>query len=280
MLPGFFASGQELSATLKTSANAAPGKDLIVELVVVKPGVNGFTKYFQELPTGFTATNINSEGGEFTYADNGAKIIWITPPSSDQFTMSYKIAVPATASGSLTLGGKFAYVIGNERKTFEVLQQIVPIENGAKESPKEIIKTTSPPTQPTATETKKSPQEVKPVAKETKPNPPSEEKPKTEEIKKTTPVVNTKPENKIPATAAAASSAGKTYRVQIGAFSQKPKLDGVTEPSSVLLDNGMTKYFSGNFKTYEEAKKRKAEMIEKGFTGAFIVSFENGKIVK
>jgi hypothetical protein len=116
--------------------------------------------------------------------------------------------------------------------------------------------------------------------KENKQTTPTEEKPKTEEIKKTAPVVNTKLENKIPATAAATSISGKTYRVQIGAFSQKPKLDGVTEPSSVLLDNGMTKYFSGNFKTYEEAKKRKTEMIEKGFTGAFIVSFENGKIVK
>ncbi|MCE3280565.1 MAG: hypothetical protein K0S44_2756 [Bacteroidetes bacterium] len=278
ILTGFPLSGQDLSATLKTASNAAPGKDLLIELAVTKPGVNGFTKYFQELPTGFTATNISSEGGEFTYADNGAKIIWITPPAADQFTMSYKIAIPSSATGNITLGGKFAYVVGNERRTFEVPQQVVAIGNETKEIPKESIKPA--PSQPTTTEPKKVPQEEKPVVKESKPTTPAQEKTKTEEIKKTSPVVNTKPETKIPATAAATTSSGKTYRVQIGAFSQKPKLDGVTEPSSVLLDNGMTKYFSGNFKTYEEAKKRKAEMIEKGFSGAFIVSFENGKIVK
>jgi hypothetical protein len=158
ILTGFSAFGQQLSATFKTASSVSPGKDLIVELTVTKPGITGFTKYFQELPTGFTATNINSEGGEFTYADNGAKIIWITPPSVDQFNMSYKIAVPSTATGSLTIGGKFSYVIGNERSTFEVPQQIVSIENGTKENPKETAKTAPTQTQPIRTETKKIPQ--------------------------------------------------------------------------------------------------------------------------
>ncbi len=84
---------------------------------------------------------------------------------------------------------------------------------------------------------------------------------------------------KVP-TAAVPTIAGKTYRVQIGAFSAKPKIEGVSEISTVVLDNGITKYFSGNFSNYEEAVKRKKSVLEKGFTGAFIVSFQDGKIVK
>ena len=59
------------------------------------------------------------------------------------------------------------------------------------------------------------------------------------------------------------SSAGKTFRVQIGAFTSKPKtLNGVPELSTVVLDNGITKCFSGNFATYEAAAKRKKELID------------------
>ena len=81
-------------------------------------------------------------------------------------------------------------------------------------------------------------------------------------------------------TTAVPSSIGRTYRVQIGAFNLKPVINGVSDISTITLDNGMTKYFSGNFTTYEEAAKHKKAVIEKGFQGAFIVAFENGKIVK
>jgi hypothetical protein len=54
----------------------------------------------------------------------------------------------------------------------------------------------------------------------------------------------------------------------------------VPEITTVVLENGITKYFSGNFSIYEDAVKRRKEMVEKGFQGAFIVAFENGKIVK
>ncbi|MCW3070727.1 MAG: hypothetical protein JWO44_617 [Bacteroidetes bacterium] len=275
-LPGY---GQDITATIKTASAVAPGKDLTVEISVSKAGVSGFMKYFQDLPANYTATDIDSKGGNFTNADNGAKIIWISPPSSDQFTMTYKIAVPQGASGTISVGGKFSYVVGNERKTFDVEPQVVSIGSGSGSSTppvvKEVVKETPPPAET------KPPAEEKPAVVESKPTPPpAEEKPKPVETKKETPVVITPPVNKTPVSAAPTATAGRSYRVQIGAFALKPHIEGVPESSTIVLDNGMTKYFSGNFKTYEEAKKRKNEMIEKGFQGAFIVSFENGKIVK
>ncbi|MCW3102988.1 MAG: hypothetical protein JWO09_1428 [Bacteroidetes bacterium] len=281
VLLGLSGYGQDITATVKAPNTVAPGKDLTVEVSVNKPGVSGFMKYFQDLPASYTATDIDSKGGNFTNADNGAKIIWISPPSADQFTMTYKIAIPQGASGSISVGGKFSYVVGNERKTFDVAPQVVTIGNGtASGTPappvKEVVKESPPPA-----ETKPPVTETKPPVAESKPTPPpAEEKPKPVEPKKETPVVITPPVNKAPTSAAPTATAGRSYRVQIGAFALKPHIEGVPESSTVVLDNGMTKYFSGNFKTYEEAKKRKNEMIDKGFQGAFIVAFENGKIVK
>lgn len=269
----FSCAGQDITATIKTANSVAPGKDLIVEINVNKTGVEGFIKYFQELPNGFTATDIDSKGGSFTNADNGAKIIWVSPPSTDLFVISYKLSVPSSASGTISLGGKFSYISGSERKAFELVPQVVKVESSpggspGKEPVKEVTKENPPPLETKPAETK--PTETKPV----------EEKPKPAEVKKEAPVVISTPENKIPATAAATSIPGRFYRVQIGAFSQKPHIEGVSELTTVVLDNGMTKYFSGNFKTYEEAKQRRNELVNKGFQGAFIVAFENGKIVK
>lgn len=244
---------QDLTATVKTVNSVIAGKDFIVEISINKTGTGGFMKYFQELPPGYSATTIETKGGDFTFADNGAKIIWMAMPFENQLAISYKINTPENASGTVPIGGKFSYIVDNERKIFEVTPVNVIIGKVSesalpKETPKEIVK------------------EI-PVEKKVS------EEPKKEAL------TIIPPPSKAPATAASVVP-GKTFRVQIGAFTTKPKLEGVPEPSTVVLDNGVTKYFSGNFKTYEDATKRKKELIEKGFQGAFVVSFENGRIVK
>jgi len=269
--------GQDITATVKTVSSATPGKDFTVEITINKPGVNGFMKYFQDLPVGYVATDIDSKGGNFTFADNGAKVIWISPPSVDQFILSYKITVPTDAVGSIGIGGKISYVVGNERKSLDIENQVVSMDGKGGAAIPPPAKTDTP----VVKETPPPPAESQPVViTETVKSSPVEEKPAPVEPKKETPppVVKTTPA-KAPVTAAAVTS-GRTYRVQIGAFSQKPQIYGVPELTSLVLDNGMTKCFSGNFKTYEEAGRRKKEMIERGFSGAFVVAFENGKIVK
>lgn len=255
------AYSQELTATIKTDNSVIPGKDIIVELTVNKPGLNGFLKYFQELPEGFSASAIDTKGGDFSFADKGAKIIWVSPPQDNEMIIRYKIITPENASGTLSVGGKFSYILSNERKVFEVAPQIITLGKSASTTKEES--TVNIKVNPVSEESKKT---------ETKSEPVPAEK------KKEAPVV-INPPAKAPTTASTVSP-GRTYKVQIGAFAAKPKIEGVYEISTVVLDNGVTKYFSGNFKTYEEAAKRKKEMIEKGFQGAFVVSFENGKIVK
>jgi len=47
----------------------------------------------------------------------------------------------------------------------------------------------------------------------------------------------------------------------------------------VNVGNGLTRYTSGNFKTFDEAVKHRNELIVKGISGAFIISFEGDKLI-
>jgi hypothetical protein len=248
----FHCFSQDLTATVSTVSSVKSGQDFIVELTVNKPASSGFMKYFQELPAGYSAFGIESKGGDFKFADNGAKIVWVAPPMENQYVIRYKITTPENVNEVIQIGGKFSYIVNNERIVFDVVPQNVSVKQTDNPvTPKEPVKEKEP----------------------------EKEIPKTPEPKKEVPVQIITTPAKAPVTAAAVIP-GRTYRVQIGAFTAKPKIEGVFEISTVILDNGVTKYFSGNFKTYEEAAKRKKELIEKGFQGAFVVSFENGKIVK
>jgi hypothetical protein len=268
---------QEVTATQKIPKSALPGTDFTIETTVNRARVTGFMKFFQEIPEGFTASEIESKGGTFTFADGGAKIVWISPPADDIFTISYKITVNGGVSGMKQLPGKISYINNNERKIFDL--PVASIMIGTATVPvKKEIPVTNPVPLTTTTPVKTNPLTT-PVATTT--STPAKAT-TSSEVKKEVPIVTqSQPATftKVPSSALPTSS-GKMYRVQIGAFAAKPKIDGVPEITTVVLENGITKYFSGNFSIYEDAVKRRKEMVEKGFNGSFIVSFENGKIVK
>lgn len=326
---------QEISATQKFPDTAIPGGDYIVEITVNRKGITGFMKFFQGVPEGCTAKEIESKGGSFSFADGGAKIIWITSPTEDQFTISYQVLIPKEIAGTKQISGKIAYLFETERKVYDLETKTIKIGDVLATPTTETILVTGSdhtiitsapilkpkeedmaPSKTVIDTTATSPAPVVeipvvepiaiPVVKEEAKATPSAEPVKKDEPPVPIPVLELKKEEeKIAITGdqavakeekkaepvsvpirtnapvtALPSSTGKTFRVQIGAFNLKPKIKGVPEPSTVQLDNGMTKYFSGNFATYEEAAKRKKELIEKGFQGAFIVSFENGKIIR
>lgn len=258
--------GQDITASQKIPTNALPGTDFIVETTINKGKIRDFMKFFQEIPEGLTVTEIESQTGTFTFADGGAKIVWISPPMDETFTISYKVTVGGGISGTKAMPAKISYITNNERKVFDFPPTSI-IIGTATPSVQKVIPRNNPTTgtQPIKTPVKDNAVTV---------------------VKTTPPPVKEKTETGQPATfskvptSALPSSSGKMYRVQIGAFSAKPKIEGVPEVTTMVMENGMTKYFSGNFSTYEEALKRKKEMIEKGFQGAFIVAFEGGRIVK
>ena len=83
-------------------------------------------------------------------------------------------------------------------------------------------------------------------------------------------------------TKALAKESGIAFRVQLGAFKQKPNSAKYKNiPGLFIIDsNGIYKYMSGSFSSFEEAAKHKVKMVVAGFNGAFVVAYKDGERVK
>lgn len=73
---------------------------------------------------------------------------------------------------------------------------------------------------------------------------------------------------------------GVIYRVQVGAYKRKLSkqiFSGLPDLVTVTSENGVTKYLTGTFTDYNEAAKHKVDLLVKGYQGAFVVAFKDGK---
>ncbi len=75
------------------------------------------------------------------------------------------------------------------------------------------------------------------------------------------------------------------FKVQIGSYkNQLPtevlskfmELEGVDQTS---IDNGLTRYTAGEFKSYEEAEKFKQAVVTKGIGGAFVIALHKDELI-
>lgn len=72
------------------------------------------------------------------------------------------------------------------------------------------------------------------------------------------------------------------YRVQIGAFANKlssDQFDGINDLLVITTKDGLTRYYTGAFTSYQQAASRKIDMVQRGFDGAYVAPFKNGKRV-
>jgi hypothetical protein len=281
-----------------------PGSTFTVGVSIIKGTINSFIKFTQELPPTYVVGAVDLKGGTFTYADSMLKIIWVFPPAGNEYSFSYTITVPKDASGVQKIGGKIFYLFNTNRQVFEFEPKMVAIGSAAVAM--------NPPVANTSEVNKGSDANVAVIpkskendnladvtnfnsnassnAKASKPTTNSSDSKVKETTAANTNNTSAKVENKSSAVnstkvATTASTStdiipGRTYRVQFGAFKGKPNYNGIVNLSTVTLDNGITKYLTGDFTTYAEAYNKKDEMIAKGFAGAFIVPFDNGKLAK
>ncbi|MDY6800552.1 MAG: hypothetical protein SVU94_04925 [Bacteroidota bacterium] len=76
---------------------------------------------------------------------------------------------------------------------------------------------------------------------------------------------------------------GIVYMIQLGAFSstKNPAVFKGLEPLSVIKkpNSNILKYYAGKFRTIREAEKNLPQVKAKGFSDAYIVAFQNDKII-
>lgn len=71
-----------------------------------------------------------------------------------------------------------------------------------------------------------------------------------------------------------------TFRVQIGAYRYKLSNGVFTDVPHLLMiegNDGLTRYVSGSFTNIKDAAEHKIDLLLKGFEGAFVTAYQNGK---
>jgi hypothetical protein len=120
----------DINVTINAPNEVAAGDSFVVEVTFAKSDLSTFGRYYQELPIGYTASQLKSANGSFAFKDQKIKIIWMPKiPEDSVFTISYIVKVDQTVEGVLNLGGTFSYVFNNETKTLTIPPKSVIIRN-------------------------------------------------------------------------------------------------------------------------------------------------------
>lgn len=136
----------ELSCARSFDASqVAPGETFLVELKINKSNVSGVGKIIENIPDGFTAQEIQSNGAIFSQKGTQIKFLWMTLPAEDEFTVSYKIAVDRSLSGNKVIDGKMSFLDGSDTRYAIIESTSIEVTNSpsVETQPTETISTAS-----------------------------------------------------------------------------------------------------------------------------------------
>jgi hypothetical protein len=106
---------ENISFSMDVPESVVAGNTFEVTLRLNKGELKDYSRFSQELPSGFTAYNISSPNADFTFMDQRVRIIWLKLPEEQEIEVKYAIEVHERISGKLELSGTFAYVSNGER---------------------------------------------------------------------------------------------------------------------------------------------------------------------
>lgn len=267
-----------ISFSSKFSGTAKSGSKGELEVKVQKKNINSFAKYQVEFPLGVSFSEIDSKGGNFSLEGNKAKIVWVNLPPESEFVIKLKIYFDEQVVFPVTLYQKFYYLENSIKKEVQANPLIINasentiayINSAQNQSPSEksIIAAS-------ITSSEKN-EEVSEIKKEKKNNShqnytmPKETK-SNSSLSETT-----------PSTTSTVPNDAYTYKIQVAASVVKPDESTYSNLGKVEIihHKGMYKVMiDKTFMSKEQALKYREEVIQKGYTGAFLVKYLNGQRV-
>ena len=107
--------------TLKIDApnEVAAGTEFTVSVTITKGDIEGFARFQQELPAGFTAEVIESAGSDFSFEFQKVKFFWLMLPRDEEITVKYNVMVDKSIAGDFSITGLFSYIDG-EKKSADI----------------------------------------------------------------------------------------------------------------------------------------------------------------
>jgi hypothetical protein len=276
--PELTGTGGEIACIRQKPVWSDTNNEFLVTLLVNKESLKKFAKIEETVPPGFTAVNVESKDGIFTYKDNKAKFLWMNLPNDPYFTVSYKL-IPSNGNKQAAINGVFSYIVDDKTKVIPILEKDVDLANLTPESVKSIL---NAPALFASTKTTTSKTIVNITKSDTAQN--------TAATTKTTVAQNTvkTTQPKISYTNASSDllepQSGIYYRVQLAAghrpvnskrYFKKYKLD-----DRVLKEQheGWIKYSVGSFNVYKDARDFRIHIWNTtNINDAFVAAYNEGK---
>ena len=249
----------QVSITANLPTQMVANSKFTTEVKIVKGELSNFAKYQIDVPLGYVITPIDTKGGNFTFENQRAKLVWVSLPADEFFSISYQIEVNSSAADTGILAQKFYYLENNEKK--EVETKPVTVTIGAIQM-STVNGISAQSNLGTSVNTS--------VVSVTDPSS------NTSSTIISNPIINSNSS----AVASVSGDSGLSYRVQIGSFAAEPSKSKFSKIGKVYIDliNGAYKVTAGNFSARQDAVLFRDELQAKGFPG-FIIVLKNGQRV-
>lgn len=100
-------------AEVKAPSSVEPGTSFTVEVKINPNGVEDFMRYAMTLPEGWSAEEIKNDGATFLFQQQSARFVWSRVEGRKELNISFKVNVPANASGEVELTHKISHAVDN-----------------------------------------------------------------------------------------------------------------------------------------------------------------------
>ncbi|MDF2447562.1 MAG: hypothetical protein K0R26_66 [Bacteroidota bacterium] len=131
----FFFGDTPVTLTGNFPKSTPVGTEFTAEIKVNKGNIGGFAKLQVEVPQGFTVKEVESKGGNFSFAGTIAKIIWTSTPSDPEFTVKFAFNADASAAGVKSITSKFSYVNNNNKEVVEMTPAEITVGDAVASTP-------------------------------------------------------------------------------------------------------------------------------------------------
>ena len=272
-------------------------RQYVVTLLLNKEKLKKFAKIEEVVPKGFTALNMDSKEGIFTFRDNKAKFLWMNLPAETYFTVSYKL-IPMDEKNAKQplIKGTFSYINDDKTQSIPIIEKEISLANLTPELVKSILQA---PHELALNETVKKAENQT----EAKPNPKTQENKlasnqqqatnkKTDTMVKVNPSFVNQPTKKavaakvpyVETTTQLEPQNGIYYRVQLAAghrpvnvknYFHKYNLDNTVYKEK---HEGWIKYSVGTFNLYKDARDYRVHIWNTTtIADAFVAAYNDGK---
>lgn len=275
--------------------------EFMVDVTINKGDLGSFIKLQDTLPSGFTAKSVSNDGGDWSFENGVVRIQWYNPAKTNaSLHIQYKVVVSPELSGSYPIAGHVSYVEKMENKIIAIAPASIQVKENAslaKEEPivkeehvvkEEPIAKEQPVVKEEPVVKERPVVKEEPIAKEqpiVKEEPVVKEQPvvKEEPIAKEQPIAKEEPNN-ITQDPLVSRTQGITFAIQIAAMQRLVPTSYYKNTFGLPVVNaeqieGLNKYTTGSFATYQDARNSRESVRSKGVESPFVVAYSNGKRV-